>query len=70
MRWSFEALGQITNLDTQFRADISRIGPGLAMQYGDRFRRNPVQNWLILLVFIVEPIILTCLVLKRKTTTS
>lgn len=70
VRWSFEALGQITDLNTQFRTDTSRIGPGLVIQYGDSFTRNPVQNWLILILFIVVPLALTCLVLKRKTTTS
>jgi ABC-type multidrug transport system ATPase subunit/alpha-tubulin suppressor-like RCC1 family protein len=68
VRWSFEALGEIVDLNTQFRIDTSRIGPGLAIQYGDTFTRDPVQNWLILAVFIAVPLALTCLVLKRRTT--
>jgi ABC-type multidrug transport system ATPase subunit/CRP-like cAMP-binding protein len=67
VRWSFEALGEIVDLNTQFRVDTSRIGPGLAIQYGDSFTRDPLQNWLILVVFIAVPLALTCLVLRRRT---
>jgi hypothetical protein len=67
VRWSFEALGEIVDLNNQFRIDTSRIGPGLAIQYGDTFTRDPLQNWLILAVFIVVPLALTCTVLKRRT---
>ncbi len=68
VRWSFEAVGQIVDLDTQFNVDTSRIGPGLAIQYTGSFTRDPVQNWIILALFIVVPIALTCVILKRKTT--
>lgn len=67
VRWCFEALGHIINLDTQFRTDTSRIGAGLAIEYGDSFTRNPAQNWAILGVFIVVPLALTCVVLGRRT---
>ena len=70
-RWSFEALGRVTDLDTLFANNTSPeggpIGRALQLQYQESFSRNPVQNWLILLVFIVVPLLLTCLVLKRKT---
>ena len=69
VRWSFEALGEIVDLNNQFRIDTSRIGPGLAIQYGDTFTRDPLQNWLILAVFIVVPLALTCVVLQRRTAT-
>ena len=68
VRWSFEAVGQIVDLPGQFDSDTSRIGPGLAIQYEGSFTRDPAQNWLILLLFIVIPLALTCVVLKRKTT--
>jgi hypothetical protein len=68
VRWSFEALGQIVDLSHQFSIDTSRIGPGLALQYGDSFSRDLVQSWLILALFIVVPLVLTCVILKRKTT--
>jgi hypothetical protein len=55
-------------LSHQFSIDTSRIGPGLALQYGDSFSRDLVQNWLILALFIVVPLVLTCVILKRKTT--
>jgi ABC-type multidrug transport system ATPase subunit/alpha-tubulin suppressor-like RCC1 family protein/CRP-like cAMP-binding protein len=67
VRWSFEALGQVAGLRDIFVNDTSRIGPGLAIQYGDSFSRNPAQNWIILGVFIVVPLVLTCVVLARKT---
>jgi ABC transport system ATP-binding/permease protein len=68
VRWSFEAVGHIVDLDSQFNVDTSRIGPGLAIQYTGSFTRDPVQNWLILALFIVVPMALTCVILKRKTT--
>jgi ABC-type multidrug transport system ATPase subunit len=69
VRWSFEAVGQIVDLGGQFRDDQSRVGPGLAIQYGDTFTRDHLQNWLILAVMIVVPLVLTCVVLRRKTET-
>jgi energy-coupling factor transporter ATP-binding protein EcfA2 len=68
VRWAFEALGQITDLDTHFQTDTTQLGAGLAVAYGDSFLRNPVENWVILVVFAIAPIVLTCVVLKRKTT--
>jgi ABC-type multidrug transport system ATPase subunit/alpha-tubulin suppressor-like RCC1 family protein len=70
VRWSFEALGQIADLDTQFRVDQTKIGAGLAIQYGDTFTRDHIQNWVILAVMIVVPLVLTCVVLRRRTETG
>ncbi|MGZ6968341.1 MAG: ATP-binding cassette domain-containing protein [Acidimicrobiia bacterium] len=69
VRWSFEALGNIASLGDVFRTDTSKIGPGLAIQYGNSFSRDPIENWIILGLFVVVPLALTCLVLDRKTTT-
>jgi ABC-type transport system involved in multi-copper enzyme maturation permease subunit len=68
VRWSFEALGETVDLNTLFDIDTSQIGAGLKIQYADSFTRDPLQNWLILALFIVVPLALTCLVLKRRTT--
>jgi len=68
VRWAFEALGQITDLDTHFQTDTTQLGAGLAVAYGNSFLRNPVENWVILAFFAIAPIVLTCLVLKRRTT--
>jgi ABC-type multidrug transport system ATPase subunit/CRP-like cAMP-binding protein len=69
-RWSFEALGRITMLNDRFRTNTSPaggpIGQALFLQYGTSFTRAVVQNWLILALFIVVPLIVTCLILKRK----
>jgi len=65
-RWAFEALGQIVDLNNLMENGTSPIGDSLKVQYGDTFSRNPVQNWIILLVFFVVLISLTCIVLKRK----
>jgi len=68
VRWSFEALGNIADLTTHFQTDTTQIGPGLAIEYAGSFDRHPAQNWIILALFIVVPLALTCLVLRRKTT--
>jgi ABC-type transport system involved in multi-copper enzyme maturation permease subunit len=70
VRWSFEGLGHIVGLNTLFRVDTSQIGPGLAIEYGDSFSRNPLQNWIILVVFIIVPLVLTYFVLRRRTTAA
>ncbi len=67
VRWSFEELGHAVDLTQHFQTDTSRIGPGLAFEYANTFRRDPLQNWIILCFFIVVPIALTCVVLKRRT---
>ena len=41
VRWSFEALGNITDLGDVFRTDTSKIGPGLAIQYAGSFTAQP-----------------------------
>ncbi len=68
VRWAFEALGQITDLDTHFQTDNTQLGAGLAVAYGNSFLRNPAENWVILALFAIAPIVLTCVVLKRRTT--
>jgi ABC-type multidrug transport system ATPase subunit/alpha-tubulin suppressor-like RCC1 family protein/CRP-like cAMP-binding protein len=68
VRWSFEALGTIVDLPLLFASDSTKIGPGLSIQYSTSFTRDPVENWIILGLFIVVPLILTCWVLQRKTT--
>jgi len=69
-RWSFEALGQITALNDRLQANTSPvggpIGRALFLQYGSSFTRAPIQNWLILLLFIVVPLLATGLILRRK----
>ena len=67
VRWSFEELGHAVDLTQHFQTDTSRIGPGLAFEYANTFRRDPLQNWVILCLFIVLPIAFTCVVLKRRT---
>jgi len=68
VRWSFEELGHAVNLTGHFQTDTSRIGPGLAFEYANTFRRDPVQNWIILCLFLVAGLVLACVTLKRKTT--
>jgi ABC-type multidrug transport system ATPase subunit len=68
VRWAFEAIGKAVDLPHQFDVDTSQIGPGLAIQYEGSFSRDIVQNWLFLALFIVIPLVLTCVVLRRKTT--
>jgi ABC-type transport system involved in multi-copper enzyme maturation permease subunit len=68
VRWSFEALGHIVNLHHIFDTDPnSRVGVGLGIVYTNTFDHSPAPNWVILALFIVVPIALTCWVLKRKT---
>jgi hypothetical protein len=62
VRWAFEALGQITDLDTHFQTDNTQLGAGLAVAYGNSFLRNPAENWVILALFAIAPIVLTCVV--------
>jgi hypothetical protein len=68
VRWAFEGIGKVVDLPHQFDVDTSQIGPGLAIQYEGSFSRDLVQNWLFLALFIVIPLVLTCVVLRRKTT--
>jgi ABC-type multidrug transport system ATPase subunit/CRP-like cAMP-binding protein len=65
-RWSFEALGHITDLNNLFANGSSPIGRAELLQYGDTFSGNLVTHWLILAAFIVVPLVLTCLVLKLR----
>ena len=65
-RWSFEGLGRIVDLNGFFASTTSPVGRALLLQYGDTFSRNPVQNWVILLAFIVVCLSATSLLLKRK----
>lgn len=65
-RWSFEALGQIVNVNNILENGTSPIGKGLKQQYGETFSRDPIQNWIILFAFFVVFIVLTCVILKRK----
>ncbi len=68
VRWSFEALGKVVDLDHQFQVDTSQIGAGLTVSYGDSFTRDLGESWAILAAFVVVPLGLTCLALKRRTT--
>jgi ABC-type multidrug transport system ATPase subunit/CRP-like cAMP-binding protein len=65
-RWSFEAAGEITDLPGRFAASNTPIGQSLLLQYGSSFSRNPVQNWGVLALFIVIPLILACLILRKR----
>ncbi|MDP9286050.1 MAG: ABC transporter ATP-binding protein, partial [Actinomycetota bacterium] len=67
VRWAFEALGHITDLETHFQTDATQLGAGLAVAYEDSFSRNPAEDWVILALFAIVPIVLTCVVLKRRT---
>lgn len=66
VRWAFEATGQITDLNDLFLNGTSPLARPLMDQYQTTFSRNAVQNWAILLVFILVPFVLTCLILRRK----
>jgi ABC-type multidrug transport system permease subunit len=65
-RWSFEGNGHILDLNGFFASTTSPVGRALLLQYGDTFSRDRVQNWLILLGFIVVCLVVTGLLLKRK----
>ncbi|MGN6362570.1 MAG: ATP-binding cassette domain-containing protein [Thermomicrobiales bacterium] len=70
-RWGFEAMGHITDLNTLFVNNTSQaggsIGQALALQYGDSFSRNLLATWGIIVLFIVVPLILTCIILRQRT---
>lgn len=66
VRWAFEANGRITDLNDLFLNGTSPLARPLLEQYQTTFSRNPVQDWAILVAFILVPLVLTCLVLRRK----
>jgi ABC-type multidrug transport system ATPase subunit len=66
--WSLNTLGSITDLNRLFRESKSPLGRGLLQAYGNTFDANVGLNWAILLVFIVVPLLLSCLILRRRTT--
>jgi ABC transport system ATP-binding/permease protein len=73
-RWSWEALGHSVDMNGLWANNTSQsgqlIGQGLLQQYGDTFSRDVVQNWLFLSAFILAFLVVTCLILKRKSTRS
>jgi ABC-type multidrug transport system ATPase subunit/CRP-like cAMP-binding protein len=68
MRWSFEAAGRNLNVNALASSTGLLGGNPLIRQYGDAFSRDPWQNWVILGGFAVIPLIVACLVLRRRTT--
>jgi ABC-type multidrug transport system ATPase subunit/alpha-tubulin suppressor-like RCC1 family protein/CRP-like cAMP-binding protein len=67
VRWAFESLGHVFYLSAHFLTDTSRVGAGLAVSYGKTFDATIGSPLIILVAFIVVPLALTCVVLRRKT---
>lgn len=67
LRWSFEAVGQVADLPELFAASPTPIGQSLLLQYETSFAGDVWQKWLILAVFIVVPLTLAAVILRRRT---
>jgi ABC-type multidrug transport system ATPase subunit/CRP-like cAMP-binding protein len=65
-RWSFEGAGHTLNVNGLVSKVVPATNNPLLQQYGDAFSRNIWQNWVIISAYIVIPLVLTCVVLARR----
>ena len=66
VRWSFEASSRITDMKDLFDITHSPIGQALLIQYEASFQFRPAAYWAILGAFVIVPLVLTTIVLDRK----
>ena len=65
-RWTFEALGKSAKLNDLFVNGDSPLGLPLLQQYQDSFSRPVWESWVILGLFVVVTLGMTCVMLRLK----
>lgn len=66
VRWAFEASGKVLKLNDLFAASKSPTGQGLLTQYRSTFAGPVTQQWIVLGLFVVVPLVFAAIVLKRR----
>ena len=67
LRWGFEGVGHVIDLNAFYAASPSPIAQSLLLQYESSFSRDIIQNWGILALFILVPMTVAIVVLRRRT---
>lgn len=67
VRWSFEAGAQVLDVKEFFGQSRSPIAESLLIQYVDSFNESIGFYWVILAVFVLVPLVIAAVVLRKKT---
>jgi ABC-type multidrug transport system ATPase subunit len=68
--WTLNTLGTIVDLNSLFANAESPIGAALLQEYGDTFDVNVGLSWLIMTAMTIGPLVVACLILRKRTSTK